>query len=406
MPLIDVVNFNADASCLWPKKWLHCIQGGSNSIFFQMLKNYIRYSRKVNLGLTGVTVRDLLYFNPESIHLINDHPDIFELVYRPFSHDSPLLRTTLGFRKNVQKGIEVLKNTFNKINRFYLAPEHMISGQQIYILKELGIVGTFIHRNRYQEKISDRIPDHIYQVKGVLGESVVCIPFNQKKEYIVFLHVLHGHLQQEKWTEIIKSKRNAFAFWRDGESCLLVPKGVELERRLLKAEKEKGIERIFLSEIKLEAQTIPSNKYFSFAYPSLRPWLKDMKLYWLTSRIRDIELNLNDYPPFIQTLWMLTINSDIMSSAEKDSPLIKVTPEIFSVPPESPQWIGIESDRKNNQLTLIRSERAADGEDYLAYLDKLLENSLTIEKVFDIWKNSNMPHLKKAYARIMPDFTG
>ena len=406
MSLIDVVNFNADASCLWPKKWLHCIQGGSNSIFFQMLKNYIRYSRKVNLGLTGVTVRDLLYFNPESVHLINDHPDIFELVCRPFSHDSPLLRTTMGFRKNVQKGIEVLKNTFNNINRFYLAPEHMIIGQQIYILKELGIKGTFIYRNRYQEKISDRIPDQIYKVKGVLGESIVCIPFNQKEELNVFLHVLHGHLQQEKWTEIIKSKRNTFAFWRDGESCLLVPKGVELEGRLLKAEKEKGIERIFLSEIKLEAQTTPSNKYCSFAYPSLQPWFKDMKLYWLTSRIRDIELNLNDYPPFIQTLWMLTINSDIMSSAEKDFPVIKVTPEIFSVPPESPQWIGIESDRKNNRLTLIRSERAADGEDYLAYLDKLLENSLTIEKVLDIWKNSNTPHLKKAYARIMPDYTG
>ncbi len=401
--LVDVTNFNADASCLWAEKWLYCLQGGYDSLFCKFLENYINYSRKVNLGLTGVTIRDLLYFNPEAIELINDHPDIFELIYRPFSHDSPLLRTPLGFKKNLEKGISIIKETFKNVSRFYLPPEHMQTGEQIKILKETGVIGTFIYRNRYDAHIAKRIPTHAYKVKGVMGNSLLCIPFNQKEEYSIFLDVLHGHLSPDVWVDVLEEQESPFIFWRDAESCFLFPMGVELEGRFLKKEKERGIKRVFLSELDIETREVQSSEYYSFAYQSLRPWFKDMKLYWLTSRLQAIEIRLEEYSEVIQSLWMLTINSDIMASAEKSFPVISVTPEVFSVPFDSFQWIGVESYRENNKLCLIRSERAAEGEDYLAYLGMLIEDESKIYEVLDEWKNTKMPHLKKAYARILPD---
>jgi len=56
--------------------------------------------------------------------------------------------------------------------------------------------------------------------------------------------------------------------------------------------------------------------------------------------------------------------------------------------------------REKKQIILARSERAGEGEDYLAYLDLLLENKMSIEKICDVWRTSHEPCLKKAYARI------
>ena len=70
MSLIDIVNFNADASCMFSNKWLRSLEGGKDSRFCKLLDNYIFNDRKVNIGLTGVTIKDLAAFNPETIEII------------------------------------------------------------------------------------------------------------------------------------------------------------------------------------------------------------------------------------------------------------------------------------------------------------------------------------------------
>lgn len=404
MSLVDVVNFNADASCLSAEKWLYCLKGGKRSLFYQALENYVSYNRKVNLGLTGATIRDVVHFNPEAIDLINKHPQVFELICRPFAHDSPLLRTNDGFKINLQKGLQIIRNTFHQVNDFYLAPELMKSGQQVKILQDLGIKGIFIHKDRFAKEIFRQIPDEPHFIKGVLGARLPCLPFNQKKESKIFLDVLHGYLAPEEWIRILEQRKADYYFWRDGESCLLFPMGVKFEARLLAAEELGGIKRRHLSELNIvKLLEFEKNEIMSYPYHSLQPWFKDMKMYWLASRIRDYEKKLKEYPDIVQTFWMLLINSDIMASAEKDSPVIRVSEEVFSVNDNSPQWTGVARDPRTNKLTLKRCDRGVEGEDYLAYLELLLEHKSSANQILAAWRDSNEPHLLKAHARVVPD---
>ena len=48
MLICDVVNFNADASCLEYNEWLKIIRGGKKSIFCKWLQLYVKNKRKVS----------------------------------------------------------------------------------------------------------------------------------------------------------------------------------------------------------------------------------------------------------------------------------------------------------------------------------------------------------------------
>ena len=77
--LVDVVNFNADASCLSSTEWLKILDGGSNSKLCRWLQLYVRHQKKVVLGFPGATIADIAQNNPEGIDLINQHENIFEI---------------------------------------------------------------------------------------------------------------------------------------------------------------------------------------------------------------------------------------------------------------------------------------------------------------------------------------
>ena len=48
--LIDVVNFNADASCLPSDKWIDILKGGKESHFYKWLELYVSLKKKINLA--------------------------------------------------------------------------------------------------------------------------------------------------------------------------------------------------------------------------------------------------------------------------------------------------------------------------------------------------------------------
>lgn len=101
MSLVDIVNLHSDASCLSSRKWLKCLEYGHDSSLYQLLDNYVKNERKVNLGITGATVKDMIHFNSEAIDKINSHPEIFEIMLRSFSHDLSPLRSCQGFKFNL-----------------------------------------------------------------------------------------------------------------------------------------------------------------------------------------------------------------------------------------------------------------------------------------------------------------
>ena len=99
--VVDIVNFNADASCLPSSIWLEALKGGTNSVICQWLSLFIKNKRKVTLGFTGSTIADIKIFNPDAIKIINENKDIFEIILRPWSHDISLYRTDSLFIYNV-----------------------------------------------------------------------------------------------------------------------------------------------------------------------------------------------------------------------------------------------------------------------------------------------------------------
>ena len=68
--VVDIVNFNADASCLSSSIWLDALQGGTNSKICQWLELFVRNNKKVSLGFTGSTLADIKKFNPDAINII------------------------------------------------------------------------------------------------------------------------------------------------------------------------------------------------------------------------------------------------------------------------------------------------------------------------------------------------
>ena len=403
MPLIDVVNFNADASCLPSAKWLKCLEGGENSLFMQMLKNYVRFGRKVNLGLVGATIKDIAFFNPEAIDYINDHQDVFQLLARPFAHDSPLLRLPDGFRYNLEKGLRCIHNYFSNVSNYYLPPEVMLTGEQIRILKEFDIQCIFLHKNRYNESIRKRIPDMPFMLHGVLNTQMWCIPFAVGGLEKKYLSAIHGVTTPDAWCEEIDRRSSSDLFlWRDGESCLLLPLGVDHEAMIFEAELIAGAKRKFLSEISFEGNDTTKESAVLRYFPlhSMKPWLNEMKLYWFVSRVRDIEKVISSLPDSHKLFWLLIINSDILSSVEKNPPIIDVGENVFDVDSGNFLWDGVIPIREKRQVILKRSERAGEGEDYLAYIDLLKEKKITPDEICAIWRRSDEPHLRKGYARV------
>lgn len=408
MPLLDIVNLNGDASCLASSKWLSCLRGGRDSLFMLMLRNYVQFERKVNLGLVGATVKDIAFFNPEAISFINDHPEVFQLLMRPFTHDNPMFRLPEGFKFNLEQGVKCIRKYFKNVSRFYLPPEIMLTSEQIRILKEFGVQAVFVHKGRYENSVTRRLPDKPFVLIGTLNARMLTIPLDSQAEK-KYLSVLHGVSAPDDWMQFLNHGGLSQRFiWRDGESCLLLPSAVECEGEIFAAEQSYGVERSFLSDCFFDIDSWePSSNDDALRYfplHSVRPWLDEMRLYWFVSRVRDTEKEIETLSEAEKWLWLLTINSDILSAAEKKPPRIQVAPKFFRVDPNHFSWNGVIPVREKGQLILSRSERAGEGQDYLAYFDELRSNRMTAKDILNAWQESKDAHLKKAYARLAGEF--
>jgi hypothetical protein len=403
MALLDVVNLNGDASCLSAAKWLRCLEGGSGSPLMRVLAAYVRAGRKVNLGPVGATAMDLVRFNPEAIDYINRHPQVFEIVLRPFAHDNALLRLPEGFRFNAETGVGLLRRLFFNVSRYYLAPEIMVTGEQIRILAGLGVEAVFVHKGRYDVGVARHIPDHPFAIRGVFGTPMLCIPFASREVETTYLQALHGTVTPAHWAESAAraSAGRDTVIWRDGESCLLHPLAPDFEAQMLEAEAAAGVERRFLSELPATPEREPlSGQLRYFPLHSMKPWMEAMKLYWFIDRTRRIEESLSSISDAARRLWLLTINSDILSAAEKGPPVITVSKAVLAAPQSDPLWEGVVALPESQHVVLTRSERAGEGEDYLAYAESLLSGALSFEAICEKWRTSEEPHLRKAWARV------
>lgn len=360
--IVDVVNLNADASCLASDSWLLILKGGKQSALYGFLDNYVRLRKKISLGIIGATAADIAKWNPEAIALINDHRDIFEIILRPFAHDIALLRSPEGFELNFRCGKKTLEKEFGNVEPYFLPPEFMLTNYQVAQLVGFGVLGTFVNSNRFSFEIKGKIPDSPYLVKGVNSTSLPCIPIagDMTRSYLNSIHYYNA----DPWNRKILAQPEGILFsWRDGESAFLIPDGNERERSWLETE-SKDVERLFLSEASKKISFSAPNArdgghLLSYPVHSFLAWVKEFRMLGFVQKVDQYERRLNNLQPAELGLWMSLINSDILSAVEKTSPIVTLMDREKS---------------KEYTFTIWRSERGFEGEDYLYILDNFLSN--------------------------------
>jgi len=369
--VVDIVNFNADASCLSSSIWLDALQGGINSKICQWLELFVRNNKKVSLGFTGSTLADIKKFNPDAINIINEKKDIFEIILRPWSHDISLYRTDSLFIFNVELGIRTIKSEFDSVSNYYLAPEFMITSRQVELISKMGIEAIFINPDRYQNDIKRRIIPTPHIVYGTSESTIKCIAIHGRttQKYLSSCQLNDPKI----WDKFIQDFPDDLIFsWRDGESFLLIPDGLSREESLLQGESAYiNRKKLQSLEINYEDSSLYDRSYYkSYPIHSFTAWIKEMKMMWYVDRIRKIENNFSKLSDLQITLLLQLINSDILASVEKISPKIKLKIK------------GVIED-----FIIYRSERGFEGEDYLQLIDD------------PNFRNDSAPHIKKLIAR-------
>ncbi|MFH1302090.1 MAG: hypothetical protein ABIK07_13595 [Planctomycetota bacterium] len=382
--LVDVVNFNADASCMSAAKWLDILKGGPLSLMYRWLGLYVRLRKKMVIGFTGATVADLATINPDSIALVNSHPEIFQVIWRPFAHDVGLLRTSRGFTENATLGWEVIKREFPHAQKYFLPPEFMITNEQVGCLCRNGTRGIFIYPQRFSVEIQRRIPKAPYKVKGLLGCKLTCYPFDSEATE-VYLDAIHRY-ETSRWNQIlIDAAASLFFCWRDGESSFLVPNGIEREEFWLSGETQ-TIERKFLTEIEDSVTencgNTENDRYLSYPVHSFSAWMQELRMLGFIKRAQQIEERLDALTTREKAIWLQVINSDILSAVEKQPPQIKMRLE-----PDSHLLF---------ECTLQRSERGFEGEEFL-YLLEMVEKESQARKYLE---HAQAPHMIKLRGRM------
>jgi len=381
--LVDVVNFNADASCLPSRSWIEALQGGHRSLLSQWLQLYVDLNKRIVLGLTGATIADVAKHNPEAIQLINRNPDVFEIILRPFAHDIALLRNRDGFRLNFEYGEKVITREFRNVSRYFLPPEFMLTNEQVVHLSEHKVAGVFINAARFSSEIRRRLPTVPYCLRGVFGVGLNCIPVEGRLTD-GYLHALQM-FDASRWNEGIKGAASDVVFtWRDGESTFLLPDGLARESFWLRNEMTE-LSRAHIADLSLvflQSTQLEEHQYHTYPVHSFSAWMKEFRMLGFLNRMQWIEERLDRLSEEQIRHWLMIINSDILSAIEKRSPVVSLKSA-----PDSAAAV---------DFTIRRSERGFEGEEYLAILQLALEG----KSQFEYLRSSPMPHIVKWRSRI------
>jgi hypothetical protein len=384
--LVDIVNFNADASCLSAPRWLQALRGGAGSELCKWLGGYVDTNSRVTLGFIGGTLADIAILNPEAIEFINAHPLIFEVLIRPFAHDIALTRSDTGFRINLDLGQAAIRREFRQTVNWYLPPEFMLNSRQLALLPEFAIEGVFVNPGRYDREIRSRLSRVPFYVSGVSGTRLACIPFESRltEAYLSTIQLL----SEDAWVESCNKVDEPVTYvWRDGESAFLLPDGVEREKYWLDIARR--TERLSLAGAAaktsfLEPEELASDAYRSYPVHSFAAWMKEFRMLGYLRAIEKFEGRVESMSPTERLLWLQAINSDVLSAVEKASPSVRLR----ACPAHQQR-----ADHFDYQI--LRTERGFEGEEYMHLLETL-ESPRTRRYL----QESDAPHMVKMRARL------
>jgi hypothetical protein len=309
--VLDVVNLNPDASCLESDEWINILNGPDKK-FLAWLKLFVKNNSPVLFGICGSALADIKSFAPDAIIFMKDHPDIFHFTVRPFSHASSYLLTHELVELNLNLGIKAHDFLKLPVEDIFLPPEFMVTTFDLSLLNSKNIRSIFLNPARFnmaldQKTIRLKMKSQFKSIEGVLIQP------ENTHDYLKVLQL--GNIDNEK----NKSLSGLTVRWRDGESWMLLPDGLERESRFIewKSQQEKTINcKDFQTQInKLKTKDI---KW----YPrhQLTKWTGSGKMSDVCVSLQSLmkKPNLVKNLPYLNKL-LYAIGSDVLSSVEKDS---------------------------------------------------------------------------------------
>ena len=237
------------------------------------------------------------------------------------------MRTAAGFRLNFECGREIVQREFRAVLPWYLPPEFMLNNEQVTALAEWGVAGTFVNADRFKDEVQRRLPPRPYLVSGVLGGRLPCVPFAGRlaDAYLDSLHRWSG----APWNEALGQLETDVVYsWRDGESFLLLPDGEAREACWLEEETPR-VQRTLLSTAVREVRWLDPGElsppgYRSYPVHSFANWFREFRMLGFLGKVQEVERRVETLTAAEQVLFLQTINSDILSAVEKDSPVVRL----------------------------------------------------------------------------------
>lgn len=351
--MLDLINFNADASCLPRHTWRHCLSSGQ---FHNHIQSYSLTSQPFLIGFTGLTLVDISLHSPATLDLLNNSPNIRHVV-RPLVHSLPKGMSLNLRHLNIVLGYAILLRLINRdlIEPAYLPPEFFFRVDEIPSLHSVGCKYLFhcIHRSNMEKRPYSGL--QICTLNSPDGSSLQSIQLDSSFSH-AYLSSLQLHHALDDQHGIL---------WRDGESPLLIPNGIDRERWFLSNSGPRTTFQQYLS-IPLHAPPVSLGYY---PLSPLAPWTGDQSNFWfyeIASSLRD-SYNLNKPLSPLQVLLVLfSYSSDLVASAAKIDVQIRLKHD-----PQSDSTFA---------YTIHRDQRAAEAEliDYLSTILTVNDSDLPL----------------------------
>lgn len=306
--ILDVVNLNADASCLDSKAWIDCLKSPDKPML-RWLESFVKSKSAVLFGVCGSTLADIKHFLPSAIDLVRNHPEIFRFTVRPFSHAASYFLTPHIRELNLELGIATHKLLGLTLEPVYLPPEFMVTHHDIILMEKNNVDYIFINPNRFERRFNEnaltvKFSQQSNQLMGLLTDP------NETKSYLSNIQTGDSPIRNQN---VPRTK----ICWRDGESWLLIPDGLQRECFFIESRSKKE-HVINWSDFTNEINSSKNQDIKFYPRHPLTKWTGSDKLIDLHRDISSLSNSdelANDYEALNKFLYV--ISSDVFSSVEK-----------------------------------------------------------------------------------------
>ena len=301
--MLDLINFNGDASCLPHSVFLKYIEDGS---FYSWLQLFDKYSHHAAFGMTGMSLLDVISSSDNlSISSINSSPYL-HCINRPYSHSLSIRMPSALSDLNILLGIFIYQKSFSSNSSCYLPPEFSLRSSSLQLLYKLHIDKVFHASPSYFSRDQSNPSNDFLRIDLPDGSSVFsfCIHHSATHSYLRTIQLLVPYSPSK-------------LLWRDGESSLLIPDGNRREDYFLSS-----LDQPFLSPSDF-LSSLSHDPFVVEHYPlrSYQPWIGDYSNEWffeISTNLFQRSLTHTRLDLKFVLLLLMSHSSDLLASVSKE----------------------------------------------------------------------------------------